>query len=366
MPSQCVQCEVTQTSDKFYEGEVRTLETDQVPQAADVVFVVQHAPCNSDVIEKVKGVLNDLDNAFKSKGMKSTQYSVVGFGGMEHLNPAQIRTMDGQIFSSVSKLSTAFNNFDLQAGSSPDVMGALIYAAKLPFRAGASKSIILIPCDSCNEQSVRYSDVQRVLSQSDIHLHVLVQDLIQLKSRSPKTSLIFGVDDETVYTGKDVSGTEIEGEADLRKYIRMPKDLCVALTQDTEGSVFSVKQWIDSRSNIQKKFADVFVRTVANKGVPSECQYCECVTDANGVGVSQCRSCYPRNPLLALMPNFNGDDYSDNVVSEVNKPQETWLTPAPPRGTAPPKRKGDRINRGKKTPPPRPAKIPVKPKVKDQ
>lgn len=375
MPSQCVQCEVPLNSDKFYEGETRTLETpDQVPQAADIVFVVQHSDCNTDVIDKVKGVLDDMDKAFRSKGIKSTQYAVIGFGGIDHLNRAQIRTMDGQIFSSSSKVSTAFNNFDLRSGSSPDVMSALIYAAKLPFRAGASKSIILIPCDSCSEQSVRYSDVQRMLIQSDIHLHVLVKDLIQLKSRSPKTSLIFGVDDETVYTGKDVSGTEVEGEADLRKYIRMPKDLCVALTQDTEGSVFSAKQWFESRANIQKKFADVFVRTVANKGVPTDCQMCECVTDSNGVGTSQCRSCYQRSSLLSLMPNFNGDDYSDTEVAisrpNENKPQENWLTPAPPRGTRVPPRKGDRVNRGdkdtraKKTPPPR--RIPVKPKVKDQ
>jgi len=372
MPSQCVQCEVSLSSDKFYEGELKTLESDQVPQAADIVFLVQHAPCNRDVIDKVKGAIDDLDKAFRSKGIKSTQYAVIGFGGMEHLNPAQIRTMDGQIFSSASKVSTAFNNFDLQTGSSPDVMAALIYAAKLPFRAGASKSIILMPCDSCREDTVRYSDVQRVLIQTDIHLHILVQDLIQLKSRSPKTSLIFGVDDETVYTGKDVSGTEIEGEADLRKYIRMPKDLCVAMTQDTEGSVFSFKQWLDSRA---KKFSDVFVRTVANKGVPTECQYCECVTDSNGVGVSHCRSCYPRSALLSLMPNFNGEDYSDEV-SEVFRPneggsQKNWLTPAPPRATRAPKRIGDRVDRGdkkvrpRKVPPPSKV-IPVKPQVKDQ
>jgi len=207
-----------------------------------------------------------------------------------------------------------------------------------------------------------------VLLQSDIHLHVLVKDLIQLKSRSPKTSLIFGVDDETVYTGKDVAGSEVEGEADLRKYIQMPKDLCVALIQYTEGSVFSVRQWVDSRSNIQKKFADVFVRTVANKGVPTECQYCECVADANGVGVSQCGSCNPRSTLLDLLPNFNGDEYSENAVSEsrpnLGRPQDNYLTPSPPRGTQATRKPGDRVQRGKKTPPPR--KIPVKPKVKDQ
>jgi hypothetical protein len=47
-----------------------------------------------------------------------------------------------------------------------------------------------------------------------------------------------GVDENTVYTRKDVAGDELAGEPDLRRYIRLPKDLCVALTMDTDGSVF--------------------------------------------------------------------------------------------------------------------------------
>jgi len=50
--------------------------------------------------------------------------------------------------------------------------------------------------------------------------------------------LLLGVDTTTVYTRKDVAGEELEGEPDLLGYVRLPKDLCVALTQETNGSVF--------------------------------------------------------------------------------------------------------------------------------
>jgi len=50
--------------------------------------------------------------------------------------------------------------------------------------------------------------------------------------------LVVGVDTATVYTRKDVAGEELEGEPDLLGYVRLPKDLCVALTQETNGSVF--------------------------------------------------------------------------------------------------------------------------------
>jgi len=341
---------------------------------------MQHAPCNRDVVDKIKAVVDDMEKAFKTEGLKNTQYAVVGFGGQDHLTPPQVRTMDGQIFNSANKVGSTFNGFSLEAGSTPaDIMSALAYAARLPFRAGASKTILLIPCDSCREQTIRYSDIQRVLVQSDIRLHVLVQEPVMLKSRSPKTAFIFGVDERTVYTSKDMSD-DLVGEEDLRKYIRMPKDLCVALTQDANGAVFSARQWVDSRPVVQKKFSDIMVRAIARKAAPTECQVCECAADQNGNGVSQCHSCTPRTPRYSLMPNFYGDDFSDNEVAEVARPvgkdkEETWITPAPGKTTptkAPPKKGGDRVTRKpkapkppKKVPPPK-QPVPARPQVKDQ
>jgi len=84
------------------------------------------------------------------------------------------------------------NNFDLEPGTDTDVMQAVSYAAQLPFRAGASKTMILLACNECNEVKQRYSDVQRLLVNNDIHFHVLVHEIIRLRSRSPKTAYIYG------------------------------------------------------------------------------------------------------------------------------------------------------------------------------
>jgi hypothetical protein len=182
-------------------------------------------------------------------------------------------------------------------------------------------------------------------------------------SKSPKTSYIFGVDEGTVYTSKDVTGTDLVGEPDLRRYVRLPKDLCVALAQDAGGSVFSARQWLDARPPLQKKFSDVLVRAVARQARPTTCQLCECVADPySSTGISQCTSCTPRSALYTIMPNFYSDDFTDDEdnVSPVAKP-----VPRPPVPNAPKPPKPPRVPvPPKKTPPPK--KVAVNPQVKQE
>jgi hypothetical protein len=346
LPSQCVSCEVPFSSDKFYEGEDKTISGDTVPMTADVVFLIQHAGCNKDLLAKIRDFAISMDNALKAEGLKSNQYAVVGYGGKGYLAEPRVHTMDGQLFNTAQKIPIALNGFDLEGGQTADAMAAIRFVARLPFRAGASKTVILVPCDACEERSARYSEIQRILVQGDIHLHMLIQEMIKLKSKSPKTAYIFGVDESTVYTSKDVAGSDLAGEPDLRRYIRLPKDLCVALAQEAEGSVFSARQWIDSRPLIQKKFSDVLVRAVARKAKPTTCQICECVADEYGSGVSKCSSCTPRSALYSLMPNFYGEDFTDDeekiVTPSVAAPRPQ-VRPVPPAGKGPAVRKPPRV-----------------------
>lgn len=315
MPKQCVRCEMPNNGRSFYEMETITLDNEKdIPRVADVVFVIQHAPCNRDVIDKIASLADSVDKAMRAEGLTSTRFAVVGFGGKKsHMNAAHVHTMDGQIFNTARKMSLAIDNFDFEADSNPDAMLALSYMAHLPFRAGASKTAILIGCDTCRERSIKFSDIQRIMLNNDIHLHVLVQEAIRLKSRSPKAAYIYGTDQSTVYTRKDVAGDELAGEPDLRRYVRLPKDLCVALTMDTDGSVFSVRQWLDSRPMIQKQFVDVMIRTLARKAQPTECQICQCIPDEAQVGISQCHSCYRRDPFYWLPPTFEDDDEEADI-----------------------------------------------------
>ena len=92
----------------------------------------------------------------------------------------------------VIQMTLALSRFDLEPGTDVDVMQAVSYAAQLPFRAGASKTMILLACNECTELTQSYSDVQRRLIDNDIHLHVLVHEILRLRSRSPKTAYIYG------------------------------------------------------------------------------------------------------------------------------------------------------------------------------
>ena len=55
----------------FFEGDSVTLSetAGNVPQAADVVFMIQHAECNSAAVERVKNFVDEMDKAFRTRGM---------------------------------------------------------------------------------------------------------------------------------------------------------------------------------------------------------------------------------------------------------------------------------------------------------
>ena len=169
-----------------------TLEDNMVPQSADVVLVVSHRPCNSDILSKLDNIVSQVDSSLKELGIKKPRFSVVGYAGEKSMSDPHSHTMDGELFNSKYKFDKAMQNFPIVNTPIEDALVALEYSARLPFRAGVSKNIILIPCEDCSEQAVNYADVQRLLFQRDIRLHVLKQQDFQLKANKKSTSYIFG------------------------------------------------------------------------------------------------------------------------------------------------------------------------------
>ncbi len=51
-----------------------------------------------------------------------------------------------------------------------------------------------------------------------------------------------GVDKDGVFTQKHVGSRQLVGDKGLRKQVSMPKDLCVALTTESDGSVFNARK----------------------------------------------------------------------------------------------------------------------------
>lgn len=188
-----MRCEIEGLNTEITEGMNYTLSGESMPKSADVVFILQHAECNTDVLDKLKDVVDDLESTFKRSGITNNHYSVIGYGAQGSLNAPHMRTMDGQIFNTHDKFLLALDEFSRPAGESADALSAIYYASKLPFRAGVSKTLVLVPCSSCQEMTTSYADVEQVLMQKDIHLHMLMEHNFRLTvEKDPVSAYIFG------------------------------------------------------------------------------------------------------------------------------------------------------------------------------
>ena len=123
---------------------------------------------------------------------------------------------------------------------SEDAMAAIKYAADMKFRTGVSKSVILLPCYSCNDKNVPYAELQKVLTDRDIRLHVVMDHDFAIRAKSVKTSYIFGVDRSSLFNAKHMGESPLIGNRDMRQHVVMPKDICAALAEESDGSVFNV------------------------------------------------------------------------------------------------------------------------------
>jgi hypothetical protein len=334
MEKACVSCQKP-NGEIYTQGQNLTLRGDEVPEAADVVFVIHQSSCNREIVDQLKDLVDDMEKAFTDEAMTATRYAIVGYGGQGSNAKPHVHTMDGQIFNTRDKILLGIENFHTEAGDHQDAFDAIRFAAHLPFNTGVSKTIVLLPCASCQQGPVTFSEVQQLLLIRDIRLHVLLEHNFELRGSSPKTAYIFGADSETAYTRKDAGTNNLEGDPDVRRIMRMPKDLCVALTEETDGSVFNTLQWINNRPFIQKRFRDVLVRVIADKAEPTDCQICDCLPDEVGAGTSVCRNCERPDPIYNYLPQFK--DFDMGAQNEA--------TPPPP----PPQTNGETPNDSKKT-----------------
>jgi hypothetical protein len=334
MPKSCVSCQAP-SKRMFYEGESITIkkEDGQIPTSADVVLVVAHQKCNTDVIDKLNDVVSLTDKALKTEGLTDTRFGLVGYGGEGMTAMPHSYTMEGALFNSRHKFAPSLDKFMAEETSNADTLAAIRFAAKYPFRAGVSKTIIVVPCEKCTEKAVSYGEIQKLLLDRDITMHVLMQhDFKLVKGDSVKTSYIFGADRKTVFTQKHVGDRELKGDRDLRKQISTPKDLCVALTEETDGSVWNSLKLTEGKPLAQKKFVDVMSRLYAKKATPTECQICDCQPEEEtGMGMAVCRDCNKRNPIYNVFPDlyfgFGEDDdvALPDISSEKPKVKKTRM-----------------------------------------
>lgn len=82
----------------------------------------------------------------------------------------------------------------IAAGSNNDVFDALDFAAQYPFRSGASKVIVVIPCSDCSESKLSKEAIAARMNSEDIAVHV-INDFsyeITVGGKNPASTLLFG------------------------------------------------------------------------------------------------------------------------------------------------------------------------------
>jgi len=94
----------------------------------------------------VKLMMNQLNPR-----LTKNRYSLVLFGGRAPYDVARVRTFRGNHFVTPKELRQILEDLPAVAteSGSADVLGAMRSAMALNFRAGVSKTFILVPCSSC-------------------------------------------------------------------------------------------------------------------------------------------------------------------------------------------------------------------------
>ncbi len=92
------------------------------------------------------------------------------------------------------RLGVATLNFEGESEES-DTLGAVAKAARYPWRAGASKTIVLVICSECGQSDIPHSQIQELLYEQGITLHILREHNFEVlaSDNNPTSSFLFGM-----------------------------------------------------------------------------------------------------------------------------------------------------------------------------
>ncbi|XP_042895388.1 uncharacterized protein [Parasteatoda tepidariorum] len=311
MPKHCVWCE-KQDGGFMNEGDAIQYPRDGSVTAADVVFLIEEKECNKERVKYISKLAQGIENSYKQKGYKDIRFRVVGFGGDKIHSEPHVHTMDGMESGPLRSLDSALNS--LEFGDGPiNMLQAMRYAASLSYRTGSTKSFILVKCSLCKSEEVKaeYGEMLRTLLDSDITLHLLMEQRYEMKSptKSSKAKRVIGVDSKFAYTLREVKDSHVPGDVDLLAQLKIPKDVCIPLALEVNGSTFDSQFLTETKRNANKKFMDIFSRLVARSSVESNSNWgmcCECLATEYGVGKSTCQRCVSAEMASMISTDLSG------------------------------------------------------------
>lgn len=154
IPDNCTSCAMVDGS-SVPEGDFRKLDGERVPRTTDVVFIVEAKECNRNIRENrsIDQLISQLDKELNEQSLTGNRWSLVTFGGGGVYDSPRNLILESRIFTDdASRFVDYFSNIPLGNGNE-DVFAAIGFASQLVFRAGVSKTFILMPCSHCEPQN---------------------------------------------------------------------------------------------------------------------------------------------------------------------------------------------------------------------
>ncbi|XP_076760898.1 apolipoprotein lipid transfer particle [Xylocopa sonorina] len=321
IPDVCSSCTMIDGS-QLAEGQFVKLEGARLPSSTDVVFIVEGKECNRGAKQNrsIDQLVIQMSKELRDQRLTDNRWSLVVFGADGVFDGPRSVVFDGRIFTkNVARFIDYFDHVPIGEGSR-DVFAAIAFASKLVFRAGVSKTFVLMPCSNCEpeNQTLDYSVLHEVLLEHDITLHVLMDGDFEFEKQK-LNKMFYGLDATKSYTRKDVR--TLTGDVELRRQVKLSKSelgYCTPLALEINGTIFSGdKLRFDKLASI-KKFASVFSKRVALTARPNPCQNCECTADNNGVTRMECIPCIYPTPVSVDYDTFNPNDSSLASLQPLN------------------------------------------------
>lgn len=155
IPDSCVRCQLINGTD-LPEGEFIMFQDDEVPQSADIVFIVEAKDCNANISiqRNINQLINLLNKELTELKLVDNRFALVVFGGPGIWSKPRSVIINNEIFTNAQSYVHYFDNIPTGNGSS-DIFNAITFAKSLIYRPGVSKSIILLPCTKCELENMK-------------------------------------------------------------------------------------------------------------------------------------------------------------------------------------------------------------------
>lgn len=154
IPDRCTTCSMMDGS-QVAEGRFKRLESGTVPQSTDVVFIVEAKSCNRDIKlnSSMELLITQMNKELNDRGLTGNRWSLIVFGGDGVYEQPRSIVLDGQIFTkNMGRFVDYFDYVPVGSGNQ-DIFAAIGFASQLVFRAGVSKTFILMPCSHCESEN---------------------------------------------------------------------------------------------------------------------------------------------------------------------------------------------------------------------